>query len=440
MSVILRELKVFILVMMVYSIIVLLEIPYSYSCAFAQGQDQCDTLLTKAEEQYRSGYWNNAIVLIKQCLNNKDSSENNVEKAYRLLGLVYIATELEKEAKDAIRNLLIMAPDYKINPEQDPPQFQRMIENISLSLIPNIISIDPQIVSVNESGVKVKVTGSNFSYGSKVQFDGSERITEYKNSSELLAELTSGDLQKVGDHYIRVSSPIGGGKLSNSVKFVVNSATSSEGLKIILSGALSVSLGDFANDKYEDGNGLATLGFGVIGDIIVPFGTPGLGWFSSGAFIYNGYNSDALKEKYYELGYGASNDIKAYMIIPVMTGLSYTGHFSTNLSYIINGQIAFSFINGPDITTKLTSSTYSGTAEISYEMSSSFGFCGGAGLIIKDMFILSFRYLNLGKPERNYTIDITLRDNFTGATGTVKNSYKEDQPISMIVISVGVMF
>ena len=149
---------------------------------YAQTEEQCEEQLSKAEEEYQLGNWTEAIELIEQCLKKPNVAESEKGKAYRLLGLVYIAIQLEKEAKDAIKNLLLMAPDYKINLDHDPPHFQKLIQEISNSLIPKIDIINPNKLPLNETGVKLKVNGSNFSYGSKVQFDGNERLTDYINS------------------------------------------------------------------------------------------------------------------------------------------------------------------------------------------------------------------------------------------------------------------
>ena len=406
----------------------------------AQTNEDCDSILVLAEGQYRLGYWNNAINLIQQCLQKQDISNIGKEKAYRLLGLIYIATELEKEAKEAIKNLLILAPNYQINSDEDPPQFQKLIQGISNSLIPEIDIINPNKLPLNEIGVKLKVNGSNFSYGSKVQFDGNERSTDYINSGELIAYLTEEDLMKGGKHSIGVYSPIMGGKVSNIVDFIVDTVSISTNLKILLNATFALPIADFADDKGNEGDGFATMGFGAIADIHFPVGTPGLGWFSSLGFIYNGYDDDVLIKTYGELGFGAKNNIVGYMTIPVMTGLSYLGNISTNLSYLIHGQVALSIINGPDITSKLTNNQYSGTVEISYDMSTSFGFGAGAGLIVNDFFILSFRYLNFVKAARDFTVNVTLRDNYTGETASARENGSEDISASVVMISIGVMF
>lgn len=232
---------------------------------------------------------------------------------------------------------------------------------------------------------------------------------------------------------------MGEGKLSNSFKFIVNSNRSLGQYKIILSGALSIPLGDFAKDTGNEGEGHAKTGFGFFGDINVPLGPRGLGWISSIAIAYNGYDKKLYQDLYSELGYSTDIDAAGYINIPVMTGISYVTNISSGLSYLNYAQIAFSFINGPDIKSGLTSIPFSGSQEISYDNATSFGFCLGTGLILNNMFALTVRYVNFGKPERNYTIETMLRDNVSLITVSSKDSYKENQSISLITINLGVM-
>jgi len=407
---------------------------------YAQTEEQCEEQLSRAEEEYQSGKWTEAIDLINQCLQKPTVSESEKGKAFRLLGLIYIAIQLEREAKNAIKNLLLMAPDYKINLDHDPPQFQKLIQEISDFLIPQIEFINPNKLPLNETGVKLKVNGSNFSYGSKVQFDGNERSTDYINSGELIAYLTEEDLIKMGKHSISVYSPIMGGKMSNIVDFIVDPVSISTKVRILLNASLALPIANFAKDDLFDKDGSAKMGFGATADVHVPVGTPGLGWFSSLGFIYNGYDDEGLNKTIAELDFRTTNDIVGYRTIPVMTGLSYLGNISPNLSYLIHGQAAFSIINGPDLTSNLTSDEYTGTLEFTYDMSTSFGFGVGAGLIFNDSFILSFRYLNFGKATRDVTIDVNLRSNDTGASGSAREKDSQDISASVVMFSIGVVF
>lgn len=411
----------------------------------AQQYYQCDSLLKAAEEYYRTAYWNEAIELIQQCLGNKDISEADKTKSYRLLGLIYIATELETAAKDAIRNLLLMVPDYKINPDQDPPNFQKIISDVAPTLIPTIKSIEPVKAYRGESDIKLKVIGNNFSYGSIIQFNSNNKVTEYISSEEVIALLPKEDFTEGGEFDVKLISPILGGKSSNTVKFYVDTSSKPVIMNIGISGALSLPFGDFAGNSAEAGNGFASLGFGAIADLNVLIGVSGLGWMTSAGFFYNGFDDILLKETYYNslltgylgsLNYNISNNITGYTSIPIMTGISYNKNISANFSFIVFGQGVFSIISGPGITSTLLGPQVTGTAEVSYDPSYSFGFGAGAGLFFNDFLKVSLRYLNLNNSERKYNVKI----NPSNLQVQFNNDYKINQSISVIVISAGVNF
>ncbi|GIK22258.1 MAG: hypothetical protein HND40_02560 [Ignavibacteriota bacterium] len=193
---------------------------------WAQTQDQCTEQLDKAEEEYQAGKWTEAIALIEQCLKKENVGELEKGRAYRILGLVYIAIQLEKEANDAVKNLLIMVPNYKVDPVKDPPSLQKIIDNMALTLNPKISGISPNTVDQGEKGIKLKVTGSNFAYGSVVKFNGVSKSTTYVSSTELTADVLTSDLAKTGEYDVTVYSPIMGGKTSEAEKFTVQKASS----------------------------------------------------------------------------------------------------------------------------------------------------------------------------------------------------------------------
>lgn len=206
------------------------------SSAYYESYSQtiCEQRLEEADAEYKAGHWNEAIELINQCLGETEISEAEKGQAYRLLGLVYIAIELEKEANDAVKNLLIMVPNYKIDPDRDPPQFKKMVDDITLKLKPNVSNISPDNADVESEGVTLTVNGSDYVYGSVVRFNGVDKATTYVNSSQLTAVIPASDLRKAGQYDVTVYSPIESGRVSNALKFTVNE--SSDALTWILIG------------------------------------------------------------------------------------------------------------------------------------------------------------------------------------------------------------
>lgn len=193
---------------------------------FSQTKDKCTVQLDSAQQAYDIGNFTEAINLIESCLSTKELSEIDKITAYRLLGLVYIADNLKKEADNAVRNLLIMVPNYKSDPEKDPPSLKRIIDEITPTLIPQITSITPNSVDQKGDGFTMTVSGSNFVYGSKVNFGGKARQTTFISENELKADIPSSDLLKEGVYEITVYSPIAKGITSVAEKFEVKPSSS----------------------------------------------------------------------------------------------------------------------------------------------------------------------------------------------------------------------
>jgi tetratricopeptide (TPR) repeat protein len=192
----------------------------------AQTEEQCEEQLSKAEEEYQLGKWTEAIELIEQCLKKPNVAESEKGKAYRLLGLVYIAIQLEKEANEAVKNLLMMVPNYKIDPDRDPPSLKKIIDNTAQTLNPIVTSINPNKIEAGKKGFTITVNGKNFVYGSVVKFNGLNKSTSYISSIELKADIPPGDILDEGEININVYSPILGGKTSNSETLIVEKSSS----------------------------------------------------------------------------------------------------------------------------------------------------------------------------------------------------------------------
>ena len=196
-----------------------------YASIYAQTIDQCSQQLTSAEEEYQLGKWNESIELIEKCLTNPNFSEIEKGKAYRILSLVYIAMHSEKEAINAVKNLLIMVPNYKIQPDRDSPTLQKFIYGIAHTLTPEINFILPRSIEQNIDGFTMTVNGSNFVYGSKVLVNGKERVTTFISDTLLQAKFSASDTLIEDGYEITVYSPILNGRISNPKKFVVKSSS-----------------------------------------------------------------------------------------------------------------------------------------------------------------------------------------------------------------------
>jgi hypothetical protein len=196
-----------------------------YASIYAQTIDQCSQLLISAEEKYQLGKWNESIELIEKCLTKPNLSEIEKGKTYRILSLVYIAMQSEKEANNAVKNLLIMVPNYKIQPDKDPPSLQKYIDDITHTLTPEINFILPRSIEQNAGEFTMTVNGSNFVYGSKVLINGKGRVTTFISDTLLQAKFSASDMLVDDEYEITVYSPILNGRISNPKKFVVKSSS-----------------------------------------------------------------------------------------------------------------------------------------------------------------------------------------------------------------------
>ncbi len=191
------------------------------STVFSQTKDQCTEQLDKAQHEYNLGNFQNAIDLIEPCLKKPGVSKAVIERGYKLLGLVYIGQQLKKEASEALKKLLLIAPNYKINPSKDSPELKKIIEETAPTLVPQISGITPDSVDKEKGGFILFVSGSNLVYGSEIRFNGKAKPTTFISNKELKAEIPASDMLKEGDYDITVFSPIMGGSLSNTAKLKV---------------------------------------------------------------------------------------------------------------------------------------------------------------------------------------------------------------------------
>jgi len=93
-------------------------------------EQTCEELLAEAENKYFEGLLDQTIELVNVCLNQQDSTVEQREKGYKLLGKAYHAKGLLEQAKDNIRKLVELIPNWQPNPNIDTPSFARMAEEV----------------------------------------------------------------------------------------------------------------------------------------------------------------------------------------------------------------------------------------------------------------------------------------------------------------------
>jgi tetratricopeptide (TPR) repeat protein len=93
----------------------------------ATAQSVCAEELRQAQEHYEFGRFDRAITLLNRCLERDDLPQDERERAYRLIGLSYLGKDVLEQARENVRQLLRIAPNYQPNPAQDPPPFRELI-------------------------------------------------------------------------------------------------------------------------------------------------------------------------------------------------------------------------------------------------------------------------------------------------------------------------
>jgi tetratricopeptide (TPR) repeat protein len=100
----------------------------------------CKDELARAEENYKKGRFEEAITLLESCLDKAGLQQADRRKAYRLLGLNYLAQDYRDQARQAVTQLLRLIPDYVSDPNQDPPPFSLMVDEVRREMYPPLLS------------------------------------------------------------------------------------------------------------------------------------------------------------------------------------------------------------------------------------------------------------------------------------------------------------
>ena len=121
----------------------------------AQNTANCDQEMTQANDLYALGRFDEAISFIQQCLDKSGISEDQRRSAYRIIGLSYIGKGLEGDAKDSVRRLLALAPNYTPDPVLDPPDFVSLVNELKAEMqgsAPNQPVAEQRVIQSSEVG------------------------------------------------------------------------------------------------------------------------------------------------------------------------------------------------------------------------------------------------------------------------------------------------
>ncbi|GAB2771577.1 hypothetical protein GCM10027175_06340 [Hymenobacter latericoloratus] len=91
----------------------------------------------------------------------------------------------------------------------------------ALNPTPVLTAVSPTSIAAGSNGFVLTVTGSGFTSGSVVRFNGADRPTTFVSATQLTATIPASDVVQAGTYPVTVANPAPGGGSSGSVGFVV---------------------------------------------------------------------------------------------------------------------------------------------------------------------------------------------------------------------------
>jgi YVTN family beta-propeller protein len=92
---------------------------------------------------------------------------------------------------------------------------------ININPIPTVNSLGPSAAPVGGQAFTLSVSGSNFVASSVVQWNGTNRPTNFASSSQLTAQISASDIAAAGTATVTVFNPAPGGGSSNTSAFTI---------------------------------------------------------------------------------------------------------------------------------------------------------------------------------------------------------------------------
>ena len=202
-------------------------------------------------------------------------------------------------------------------------------------------------------------------------------------------------------------------------------------------GASSLPQGDFSDDSIDDPDAfLAKKGFGGGVEYSLPIYARELSWVISGAFLFNSV------DKRCDDIIGCNIDANSWLNIPVMGGVRYHTEISPAMKLYVQSQFGVNFVKAPTIEISFSEFDigeykYSNVKmELTHDLTTSFGFGLGVGVIFNDKWNIGFRYFSLGEPEIKRESEISPQDleDLIVGLGGLDSEFKS---ITVLLITIG---
>ncbi len=104
--------------------------PQGNSALYASDQSGCSERLDQAEEYYYDGDFDKTIEIVNQCLQEQSISNNDRTRAHTILARTYLTKEDIRTAKENVRIILTLEPEYQPTIEQETPKFVNLVAEV----------------------------------------------------------------------------------------------------------------------------------------------------------------------------------------------------------------------------------------------------------------------------------------------------------------------
>ena len=187
-----------------------------------------------------------------------------------------------------------------------------------------------------------------------------------------------------------------------------------------MNGGLSIPVGDFADDSGSDA-GSAGIGFTVVGDYLVPLGSPGLDWMTSASVAVNTVDEDAFDVFNVDVD---DVDTGFWINVPVLTGIRYQTEVSPTVDIFGLGQVGLNVVRAPSGEVN----DFDPSVEFSPGIATALGFSFGGGIVLNERIQIGVRYNILGNPDIEYDLE----------QGDASDEIEGEVALSLIQLTVGI--
>ena len=121
----------------IFNNILIISLIWSYTLfpvTEALAQDSCAEDLIQAEQYYYEGKFDKSISLIRTCLQAGNLTQTELIKAYKIWAQTYLAKNNPDAARQIVKKILEIKPDYAPTIAEDPPPYVELVNGLKQEL------------------------------------------------------------------------------------------------------------------------------------------------------------------------------------------------------------------------------------------------------------------------------------------------------------------